>query len=170
MKNKTRLTFLFSLFCLTFTFAQDAEKLQKEIDQEVWKPFTEAFQNMDGEAFNALHSDDVLRANPWGIQVGEEYKKKTLEGYKRNKERGDKRTIQFWFEHRKTKADISYEVGYYKITSKNKDGERNHYARFHCVIQKIDGQWKITQDWDTNNINGHKVTEDDWLKGTPLEF
>lgn len=160
---------LFLLFCTSITIqlnAQaDAASWQAEIDQEIWLPFTIAYKNYDGEAFNTLHSDDVLRVSPWGIRKGADYKKSNLEGYRKNKAAGNKREIFFWLEHRQTTSDLSYEVGYYKVSISSKEGTRDHYARFHVLIRKIDGQWKITQDWDTNSINGHKVTAKDFEKG-----
>ncbi len=160
------------LFLLFFTFTSiqlvaqdDAAKWQAEIDQEIWLPFTQAYQNFDGIAFNALHSDDVLRVSPWGIRKGADYKQSNLKGYRKNKAAGKKREIFFWLEHRQTTSDLSYEVGYYKVSISSKEGTRDHYARFHVLIRKIDGQWKIVQDWDTNSINGHKVTAEDFEKG-----
>lgn len=160
---------LFALFC-TLTSIQlaaqdDAARWQAEIDQEVWLPFTVAYQNYDGEAFNALHSDDVLRVSPWGIRKGADYKKSNLEGYRKNKVSGKKREILFWLEHRQTTSDLSYEVGYYKVSITSQEGTRDHYARFHVLIRKINDQWKIVQDWDTSSINGHKITAEDFEKG-----
>ena len=110
----------------------------------------------------------VLRPGEFGS--AKSFKNHNIERFKDNKEKGTQRTIELWFEHRKSTPEISYEVGYYKVTHQ-KDGETtNHYGRFHCVIKKIDGVWKIAQDWDTNNINGHEVTEKDWEKGTPIVF
>ena len=172
--NSIRL-FLFFLVYMTFSplFGQDdPAKIHEEINREIWQPFTEAYNNYDGEAFNALHSEDVVRASPWGLRVGAEYKQSNLENYHKGKEAGNKRSIYFWLEHRQTNSQISYEVGYYKITTTTTEGSRNYYARFHVVIRKIDGRWKIVQDWDTNSINGRKVTAEDFEKGKDqvLEF
>ena len=153
------------------SFSQDASaQIHQEINETVWKLFCESYASLDVETYNAVHTNDVIRATPWGIRIGEEFKNHNVKGFKANKEKGTQRTIELWFEHRKSTPQISYEVGYYKVTYQ-KDGETtNHYGRFHCVIKKIDGVWKIAQDWDTNNINGHEVTEKDWEKGTPLVF
>ena len=153
------------------SFAQDTDALiHQEINETVWKPFCESYASLDVETYNAVHTDDVIRATPWGIRIGQEFKKHNVERFNAKKGKEEKRTIELWFEHRKSTPEISYEVGYYKV-SYEKDGEtKNHYGRFHCVIKKIDGVWKIAQDWDTNNINGHEVTEKDWLKGSPLIF
>ena len=125
----------------------------------------------DAERFNALHTDDVLRASARGIRVGKEYKAQNIQAFNRNKQSTAKRSISFWLEHRVYSGNVGYEVGYYKITYQA-EGQKaqNYYSRFHIVLKKIDGVWKIAQDWDTSNINGHEVSESDWLKGKPLSF
>ncbi|NRB53101.1 MAG: nuclear transport factor 2 family protein [Saprospiraceae bacterium] len=160
------------LFLLCFTFItiqiaaqKEAAKWQAEIDQEIWLPFTQAYQDFDGKAFNALHSDDVLRVGPWGIRQGVDYKQSNLSGYRKNKKAGKQRKIFFWLEHRQTTSELSYEVGYYKVSITSQAGTTDHYARFHVLIRKIDSQWKIVQDWDTSSINGHQVTAEDFEKG-----
>ncbi len=166
MSSIRLLLLLFFTISLSQVNAQaDAAKWQAEIDQEIWLPFMQAYKDFDGEAFNALHSDDVIRVSPWGIRTGADYKQSTLEGYRRNKAEGREREIFFWLEHRQTNQNLSYEVGYYKINSTTKEGTKHYYARFHVVIRKIDGVWKIVQDWDTNTINGRKVTAEDFAKG-----
>ena len=44
--------------------AADVESIQAEIDQTVWKPFKDAFENLDGEALNAIYAEEVLRVSP----------------------------------------------------------------------------------------------------------
>lgn len=143
--------------------------IEKEVNETVWKPFKKAYDTRDWRLFNSLHTDDMLRVTRSGIRSGVEYKESTRRSYSRPN--APKRTIEFWLEHRIYNGDIGYEVGYYRITD-NRPGEetRYFYSRFHIVLKKIDGQWKIAQDWDTNNINGRPVTEEDFKKGTPLSL
>jgi len=168
--SKNIILFLFSVFSIS-CLAQDSDaQIHKEINQEVWKPFCESYASLDVETYNNLHSDEVIRATPWGIRVGDEYKNHNAERFKISKEKGTNRTIELWFEHRKSTPKVSYEVGYYKVTYKNNDSLKYSYGRFHVVLKKENGVWKIIQDWDTDKINGVEVTEKDWLKGTPLTF
>ena len=162
--------FLFLVFSLQSN-AQNADSLiHEEINLKIWKPFCESYASLDAKTFNALHTEDVIRVSPWGIHVGDEYKDRNLERFKANKEKGTNRTIDLWFEHRKSTAEVSYEVGYYKVTYKNDDGINNSYGRFHVLLKKENGTWKIALDWDTDKINGVDVTDGDWLKGSPLVF
>ena len=125
----------------------------------------------DAEKFNSVHTDDVIRATPWGLRIGVEYKNRNRENMAKDKAQGVKRTIALWFEHRVTSDNLSYEVGYYKVRHQ-KPGEdpKEFYGRFHCVIKKIKGVWKIAQDWDDDEINGHKVSAEDWKKGKAVVF
>ena len=50
---------LLVLFCNP-GFSQTGS-LQKEINEQVWKPFIKPFNNDDGEAFSAVHSKEVIR-------------------------------------------------------------------------------------------------------------
>ncbi|MDN5213792.1 nuclear transport factor 2 family protein [Fulvivirgaceae bacterium BMA12] len=151
--------------------AQDKEAIIETIDREVWKPFVKSWEALDTESFNALHADNVLRVSKWGVKSGSQYKEGIVTGFAMARERGDKRTIDFWFEERNVGEGVVYEVGYYKITVQ-KPGEdaKEYYARFHIVTKMIDGQWKIVQDWDSAELNGVKISKTDFEKGTPMAY
>lgn len=147
------------------------EAIEKEVNETLWKSFVESWSSFDAEVFNSLHTDDVLRASRSGLTKGKAYKDRTTQSFARSLERKDKRMIHFWFEQRVYSEDTGYEVGYYKVVaSRPGQEERTFYARFHVVLRKEDGQWKIAQDWDTGSVNGDPVGEKDWAKGTPLVF
>ncbi|WP_420317797.1 YybH family protein [Ekhidna sp.] len=145
--------FSVSIFVITCSLTVFSQNIQSEIDEQVWIPFTKAWESNDGEAYNAIHSDDVWRINPGRLLIGDEYKNRNLEkmhGLPKNQ------IIEFTFETRTVNGENAYEVGYYRIT-RNQDGQQ-FVGRFHVALRKIDGQWKITQDWDTGEINGVKIT------------
>lgn len=139
-------------------------KTSKQIDEQVWKVFQEAWSSYDAEKYIGIHTSDVLRVTPWGIKYGQTWREKTIESF--SQEDAPKRNISFQFEHRISQDDLAYEVGYYKSTSIIDFGgvERTSYGRFHVVLKKENGQWKIAQDWDTSDVNGKKVTADDFEK------
>jgi len=151
--------------------AQSVTDIQKEIDVQVWKPFQEAFQNLDGEALNATYAKQVLRVTPGGIDTANNFKKGNLERFAQNTKDGIKIVLDFWFDSRHTNSDTSYEVGFYRIAATNKNGETSYnYGQFHIVLKKINGTWKITQDWDTTSINGHEIDAKDFTKKPIREF
>ncbi|KAA3633180.1 MAG: nuclear transport factor 2 family protein [Bacteroidetes bacterium] len=161
------------LILLTITFALAISSLYgqrfkpdsiiiQEINDQLWEPFKTTYAAGDWEGFNALHTDDILRVSLWGgLRVGDEYKKSNEKSFQRNTE--TKRTIDFRFEHRIHNDSTAYEVGYYEITSTAPGKEpRNYYAQFHVRLKKEDGQWKISQDFDVDKINGRKITKEDY--------
>ncbi len=162
MKNGITCLGFFLLMISNSLYAQDAA-IQKAIDEQVWLPFIKTYNTFDGEGFNALHTKNVLRAGPWGILQGEEYFANNLKNSARSKESGEQRSIAFRFEHRVVKGDVAYEVGYYKVASKRNGEVRTFFGRFDVVLRKVDGIWKLAQDWDVDNINGKKLTEADFL-------
>ena len=165
---------LFSILLLYsfIGFSQENNKLlQKEIDQQVWKPFKAAFENIDGEALNATYAGQVIRVTPEGIDTKNDFKAANLKRFAQNKTNGIKITLDFWFDSRKTNATTSYEVGFYRIGFINTKNETSYsYGQFHIVLQKIKGEWKITQDWDTTTINGHTIDAKDFANQEPLQF
>ena len=151
--------------------AQSIEQLQNEINLQVWKPFKNAFETLNGKALNATYAEQVLRATPDGIDTQNAFKPKNLERFEQNKKDGLSITLDFWFDSRRTNSDTSYEVGFYRIGFTDKNGNTDFtYGQFHIVLKKIDGQWKITQDWDTTTYNGKTISIEDFEKRIPIEF
>lgn len=163
---KNLLLFLIVLLNTSIIFAQSEtdKKTSNQIDEQVWKVFQEAWSSYDAEKFIGIHTADVLRVTPWGIKYGQTWREKTIKSF--SQDDPPKRNISFQFEHRIYQDDLAYEVGYYKSTSIVDFGrvERTSYGRFHVVLKKENEQWKIAQDWDTNDVNGKKVTADDFDK------
>ena len=70
-----------------------------------------------------------------------------------------------WFDDRKTNANTSYEVGFYRIiTTDSEGGSTSFYGQFHIILKKIGEQWKIVQDWDTDSIGGEPITSTDYAR------
>ena len=159
---------IFLACCLSIPGVLRAQKadsiITMEIDQQIWYPFIHAFNAFDAEAFNALHTPDVLRGGPWGLRPGDAYLQGNLVEFARNKQAGDTRQIAFTFEYRVHTPEIAYEVGYYRV--KRTRGEDNHtfYGQFHVVLKNVNGVWKLAQDWDASELAGEPVSESHFLK------
>ncbi len=168
---KSILITLCLLFSVSLTaLAQSRDFRQVAIDQQVWKPFHTAFEARDAKALNALYADEVLRVTPAGVDTQSLFKQQNIKSYESSKTNGTKTSLDFWFESRQTTEDTSYEVGIFKITSTTNGTSSTFYGQFHIVIKKIDGVWKITQDWDSPNINGRAINAEDFKRKPPLQF
>lgn len=162
MKKLLVLIFLILNMGLVQAQEKDNSATIQEIDTQVWEAFKKAYAEQDGKLFNSIHSDNVIRITSRGILRGSEYKERNTANFARTDR--PKVLIDFVFESRIHESDIAYEVGYYKVTYFEKEGESHSYGRFHVVLKKIEGTWKITQDWDAPSINGVRVTEADFEK------
>jgi ketosteroid isomerase-like protein len=141
---------------------------QQEINEQVWKPFIRAFNNDDNEAFRAVHSKEVIRVIQDDDRVlgyGEYFKK--IPDSTKAKWSNWKKNIELRFTRRIASSDKAFEVGYYKTTSTNiATGEkRSGYGKFHVLLRKENGAWKILMDADANE----KTDETVFLSGQPMQ-
>lgn len=161
---------LAALFSFIFVHAQDIELVQKEIDQTLWKPFKEAFENLDAEKLNLLYAVKVLRVTPGGIDTENSFKNANFERLNGHKKSNTTLQLDFWFDSRHTNANASYDVGFYRMVLTNTNGVNIIYGQFHIVLKKTNGTWKITQDWDTSSINGKDISITDFERQKPIQF
>jgi ketosteroid isomerase-like protein len=153
--------------CVVNVFAQAA---QQEINSQVWKPFIQTFNDRDTKGFMDLHSKDVVRSPREGKNVWDwsGYYQQMERGDQREKAAGSKRQLELRFTERIANKGLAVEVGIYKTTSINSDGiARSFYGRFHVVLRKENGVWKILVDTDSSE--GGSVSEKDFLAAAPLE-
>jgi len=144
------------------------DSLQKEINEQVWKPFIKSFNEMDTDAFMAVHSKEISRVSQDGKSIYgyEKYYEESKYWNERSKREGRKHNIELRFIQRIAGSDRGFEVGYYKTTSIQRNGEsRSAYGKFHVLLRKENGQWKILMDADANE----KINESVFLSAQPLE-
>ncbi|MEM1435500.1 MAG: hypothetical protein AAGG11_15690, partial [Pseudomonadota bacterium] len=123
--------------------------IQAVIDGTVWRTFQNAFHRMDGAALNSVYADTVLRVTPDGLDTQGNFKQDNLTRFLENRARGDRIELDFWFDSRHTNAAVSYDVGFYRVRVVAASGESSDFfGQFHIVVRKINGCWKIVQDWD----------------------
>lgn len=164
---KLLVTFSFLIFSAFSVIAQPGNA-QKEINEQVWKPFIKSFAQMDTEKFMSVHSKDVIRATQDDnkLMSYDEYAAATRNWDNGAKNSNRRRDIELRFTHRIASADKALEIGYYKTTNYNANGtSRSFYGKFHVTLRKENGQWKITLDTDTSR----DVTEAQFNAAAALE-
>lgn len=168
---KKKLLILTLLTVVNMTYAQTD---QANINEQVWKPFTKAIMSQDVESFVALHSKDLVRAeiNRKKVMGLEEYKRGMEAGWPGWKESIEKSKSKYTFELRFTErisnGTVAYEIGYFKNESITASGEkRESYGKFHVVLRKEDGIWKILVDSDSNE--GGNITREMFETAKALE-
>ncbi len=160
----------FLLVFVTIAFVGYSQDVQKQINDQVWKPFITTFNNYDTKGFMAVHSPDLVRAprdSKTVLNFGQ-YKKQYEEGDKRSAQQKTKRIIELRFLERMANENQAFEVGIYKTTNINSQGEsRSFYGKFHVVLRKENGTWKILVDSDSSE--GGTISERDFAAAKPLE-
>jgi len=163
---KTWITLLFIFAINIVALAQQ----QKEIDDQVWKPFIESFNEFDTDKFMSLHSKDIVRSSRDSKQVlnWNQYYQQQKAGDIQSKAAQRKRSLELRFTERIVGPDQAIDVGIYKTTSIDDKGEsRSFYGRFHAVLRREKGFWKILVDTDSSE--NHTINESDFNNASPLE-
>jgi ketosteroid isomerase-like protein len=159
---------LFALCCCVLNvFAQN---VQQQINEQVWLPFIKSFNEYDTRGFMDVHSKDVVRSPRDAKMVlnWNEYFQRQEKGDLRGKSSGSKRQLELRFTERMASQEQAVEVGVYKTTSISKDGiAKSFYGRFHVVLRKENGVWKILVDTDSSE--GNTITEKQFLEAAAME-
>jgi ketosteroid isomerase-like protein len=162
---------LASIFLVSFSIHSFAQTEQKEIVEQVWKPYIAASNGLDGFAFMALHSKDVVRASSdnGSVMGYEEYSSihnSSDHNFKVNK---FKRKTELRFTEHWVNQNLAYEVGVIKITTIRPSGNTTAtYGKFHVILRKENGVWKILTDTDSSDAGA--VSEKEFLSAVPLDI
>ncbi|NJM26463.1 MAG: nuclear transport factor 2 family protein [Bacteroidia bacterium] len=144
---------------------------QADINTQVWLPFINTFNSRDAEGFMALHSKDAVRSprDSKAVWNWSEYRERMVQSASGAKESGRKVDLQLHFTERIAGGDLAVEVGVYKTTAQAKDGNTtSYYGKFHVVLRKENGTWKILVDTDSSE--GETIGEKEFLSAKPLDY
>ncbi|HZY78765.1 MAG TPA: hypothetical protein VFE50_04530 [Cyclobacteriaceae bacterium] len=148
-------------------FAQNA---QTEINEQVWKPFIKGFTEGNTEIFMGVHSKDLVRSARDSKEVlnWDEYNAQTRSGNERRVGNKTKLNIELRFTERINNSNQAIDVGVYKTSWYTADGKSGAgYGRFHVVLRKESGAWKILVDTDSNE--NRTIGETQFLAAKPME-
>jgi ketosteroid isomerase-like protein len=147
-----------------------AQNEQQEINTQVWKPFIRTLNERDTKGFMSLHSKDVIRSprNSKTVWNWDEYYQHQEKNDQHAKASGAKGQLDLRFTERIANENLAVEVGIFKYTHINNEGvAKNYFGRFHVVLRKEEGTWKILVDTDSSE--GNTISEKDFLAASPME-
>ena len=147
-------------------FVCRSQNFQREINEQVWIPFITSFGSRDTKSFIAVHSKDVVRVlrDSKELLNFDEYLKRTQQGEKYK----NKLTLELRFNERIADQEHGHEVGVYKTTSWDDKGEsQSFYGRFHVVLRKENGTWKILVDSDSSE--NESIGEKEFLAANAMQ-
>jgi ketosteroid isomerase-like protein len=164
MKKAIVLVFL---FFVTHAYSQTS---QQEINEQEWEPFISSFNERDTKGFMAVHSKDVVRSarDSKTILNWEEYNAQSEKWDQLDKKSQSKRRLELRFTERIANKNQAIDVGIYKTTYIQPDGKtRSFFGKFHVVLRKENGVWKILVDTDSSENN--TIAEKDFLAAAAME-
>ena len=145
-----------------------SDSLQRQINQQVWKPFIQSFINYDTDGFMAVHSKQMSRViqDSRIIYGYDRYAEQQRRGDENARKQNQKRDIELRFTERMASNGRAFEIGYYKSTTIMADGKSyTGYGKFHVLLINENGRWKILMDADA----GSNVNEQIFQSAAPLE-
>jgi ketosteroid isomerase-like protein len=155
---------------ITFaSFAASAQDAKKEINNQVWKPFIEAYNKFDTEKFMSVYSKSVVRVPVDQKMIFDftEYKKNINRENQFNKNYNIKAVLDIRFTSRIHAKDVAYEAGILKINLTDNNGKpATIYSKFQVLLKKENGTWKIHFDSDSTESNS--ISERDFAKGEAM--
>ncbi len=166
MKNKLKTIGISFLLLILNLMVEAQVNYQKEINDQVWKPFIGSFSNNNQEGFKAVHSKDVIRVmrddnTIWGYDQYFPAQKNNSSDWSKYK-----KSIELRFIQRIAVSDKAFEVGYYNTRSIAPDGKQHSsFGKFHVVLRKENGVWKILVDADSNK----EASEEEFKKAAAME-
>lgn len=162
--KSTLLSYL--LFVCSFSLiAQDSEVI-RQINEDVYIPFSEAYANKNIVQFASLQSEQLIRISGDGKQV--KSKSEYIAGIANWwKDSNNTLSIDFRFIERIVNEKNASERGIYKIkVNKGKENERYSYGKFHVILEKINSKWKFIVDYDSNE--GNTIDEEDFQEASEM--
>lgn len=136
--------------------------LLRQLNNDIWHPFGEAYAALDVPAFLGLHSPDLIRAGGPGKQASgfAAYAAQIEEWFTELARRGSSVAITFRFVERLAANDVACERGVFEIVARRADGDqRVFHGRFHTFSRRLDGRWRIVADYD-NDERPHTLAAD----------
>ncbi|MGW6447952.1 YybH family protein [Lentzea sp. NPDC055074] len=127
--------------------------LLRQLNNDVWHPFRQAYARLDAASFLGLYSPDLIRAGGPAKQVTRfsEYADQTEKWFAELADRGSSVTVSFRFVERIATDDVASERGIFQLVSTRADGDgRTFYGRFHTYSRRTDGRWRICVHYDTD--------------------
>ena len=164
---------LLSLLAFATFDATAQSTSQQQIDTQVWQPFVRAINIQDDEAFMALHSRDLVRAERSQKRILDftQYREAILASWPKWKASMEKRKQRYTFELRFTERLASgtqaFESGYFRNEFVDADGKKQvTYGQFNVVLRNEGGVWKVLVDADSKQAG--TVTEQEFAAAQPV--
>ena len=141
---------IFFITTVFITLCSSGQSSNREINEQVWKPFIKSFEHNDIHLFKTLHLPELIRVQTNEMLNYETYMKGYTSMFEQMKQKNSHYTIDLRFTRRVSDSSRAFEEGYYKTSVMQNGTEMSGYGKFSVVLLKKEGRWKILLDSDTN--------------------
>jgi hypothetical protein len=179
MKTGSCLLFVLLFFLLpAISHAQNPNSLQypillKELNRDVWMPYSAAIRANDLTKLNAVLSQDFIRVHPFQkrilnrAQFSEEINKAFLVDQK-DEGRPKPYDIQFRFLERVITEDFASERGVFQYSFISHRGEKTWiFEKFHVLSRKEQGVWKMLAFYSSHEKQA--ITPQSFAEALPID-
>lgn len=153
MKNNQTLALVIICFFTIFYNSISAQSTSNLISiNQTWTKFCTAFATLDHELMAEIHSTDLIRISG-GKKISDygSYISGFEQTFENAKDEGYSNHISLRFFERINNDSIASERGIYQLVrNQGKSHEKSYYGQFHVILKKIDDEWKIIVDYDSN--------------------
>ncbi|WP_299363325.1 nuclear transport factor 2 family protein [Winogradskyella sp.] len=160
---------IYFLICFSMTLCYSQKETHLKAINTTWAKFYKAFKNLDYTLMATIHSKDLVRISGGRrILDYDTYINNYKTGFDRDKTAGQTSNISLRFFERLCNDSTASERGIYRlIRNRGTDKEQTYYGQFHVLLKKIDGEWKITMDYDSSE--GGKIGEADYNEAFAID-
>ncbi len=150
--------------CLGLTLTSYSQDVNNFEDiNAMWSKFSQAFDALDYQSIAEIHTKELIRI-PGGKQLlhYDNYMMTYKIDFEQAKKTNATRAISFRFFERIHNDSIASEKGIYKVVM----DDQTYYGKFHVLLKKENGDWKIFMDYDSNE--GGTVGEKDFTAAVAI--
>src|SRR5687768_14130977 len=119
---------IFISVAVLFTLASFGQTSNREINEQVWKPFIKSFDQNDINLFKSLHLPELIRVQTNEMLNYETYMKGYTSMFANMKKNNAHYTIDLRFTRRVADSTRAFEEGFYKTSVIQNGKERASYG------------------------------------------
>ncbi len=141
--------------CMMY-ISMSGQTVQDTINEQVWKVFSQSYNNHDSQLFESIHSSDLIRVSGNGKRIysAQDYFERARASFSRREQEGQEVNIAFRFLDRFDHGDMASEQGIYQLKVEKNDGSvEQYYGQFHVLLRRGSSKWLIFMDYDANPNN-----------------
>lgn len=130
--------------------AQRRAQSLRQLEQQVWAPFSRGVNSYDDAAYLGTRSRDyvMVDSGPGAFLDHDFYAEDSARAMRGLREAGVRLQLEIRFEQRLADGEYASERGVMRTRRIDADGrERTSHSRFHAISRREDGRWRVLTEY-----------------------